>query len=365
MAFAAWRLWLPIGVLLVGAAGSLAAWQITRQSGHAPAELARWLLLANLLVTVLTTIVVWQWRQLRLRDFQLRAARSEGTGQDFHSPSLRRSAQVEPQVPESIVAPARPFGRALAGKKVLVLEDRLVDQTIVQRQLRQLGAICTLASDGNTGLEKVGSAVFDCILCDCAMPDMDGFEFTRRLRERERKMGGRIPVIAMTAHASRADMQQCFAAGMDDFVSKPVTLQRLATVLSQWLASKDETIHIGDAAGPEVLDLKIVQQLLGSEDEKMIADVVQEFATAAGESWTDVQGHFARRDSYGLIRAAHGAKGEARNLGAASLGGLYEKLEYIAQRDDFEAAASVISEISLELSRVQNFAARFSERVAR
>src|SRR5690606_32418690 len=109
----------------------------------------------------------------------------------------------------------------LAGKKVLVLEDRLVNQTIIQKQLKRFGVQCTLASNGVKGLEKLEEDQFDLILCDCSMPEMDGFEFTRVFRQREAAAGvgdDRTPIVALTANAFKEDADKCFASGMDDFV---------------------------------------------------------------------------------------------------------------------------------------------------
>jgi PAS domain S-box-containing protein len=254
---------------------------------------------------------------------------------------------------------------AFAGKHILVLEDRLVNQTIIQRQLKKLGISCTLASDGMIGLDKVAASTYDLILCDCSMPEMNGFEFTRILRQREEEKGDgvHIPVIAMTANAFREDMEKCYSAGMDDFVSKPVTLQRLATVLSQWLTPKEEPIVVMDApkmrAGLEALDLNVLHELLGSDDRHIIVDVVQEFVLSARDSWAEVQGQAARKDANGLTRAAHGAKGEARNAGAVALGDLYEELEHLTKNDNFEAVEPVLSAIPAELGRVQDFVDRF------
>jgi len=253
---------------------------------------------------------------------------------------------------------------ALTGKRVLVLEDRLVNQTIIQRQLKKLGILCTLASDGVVGLEKVAKGSYDLILCDCSMPEMNGYEFTRILRQREEEDGNNshMPVIAMTANAFREDVEKCYAAGMDDFVSKPVTLQRLAAVLSHWLTPEPIEIEIAplrSRASAEALDLRVLQGLLGSEDRHIIVDVVQEFVLSARESWVEVQGQAARRDANGLTRAAHGAKGEARNAGAVALGDLYEELERIAKNDNFEAVAPVLSAIPAEIGRVQDFVDRF------
>lgn len=257
----------------------------------------------------------------------------------------------------------------LAGKHVLVLEDRLVNQTIIQRQLKKLGITCTLAGDGVVGLDRIATGAFDLILCDCSMPEMNGYEFTRVLRQRERERGdgARLPVVAMTANAFREDMEKCYAAGMDDFVSKPVTLQRLAFVLSQWLTPREVSTpeamaanRIGGSGDP--LDLSILRELLGSDDRKVLIEVVLEFVLAARESWAEVQGHAAQKNQRALSKAAHGAKGEARNVGAVMLGELYEELEAVAKKDNFDATQAVMSAIPAELGRVQTFVERFVQR---
>jgi signal transduction histidine kinase/CheY-like chemotaxis protein len=115
---------------------------------------------------------------------------------------------------------------------ILVAEDNMVNQTIVDAMLRQLGHRATLVGTGREALEALASADFDLVLMDCNMPEMDGMEATRRLRK-----GGardpRIPVIALTANAMDGDRERCLAAGMDDFVSKPVTISELRKAIER------------------------------------------------------------------------------------------------------------------------------------
>jgi PAS domain S-box-containing protein len=263
----------------------------------------------------------------------------------------------------------------LTGRHVLVLEDRLVNQTIIQRQLRKLGMTCSIAGDGIIGLEKLAAGGYDLILCDCSMPNMNGYEFTRVVREQEAEGGQqRIPIIAMTANAFREDREKCFAAGMDDFVSKPVTLHRLASVLTNWIAKKENASR--PAAAPsaparekaatnsEAIDLAILHELIGSTDHKIISDIIAEFLTAAQESWRDVQDCVTRGDPREISKAAHGAKGEARNVGAGRLGNLYEELERAASKRRLEGMDLILRGIPNELQRVQLFATDLAARAA-
>jgi len=255
---------------------------------------------------------------------------------------------------------------ALTGKHLLVLEDRLVNQTIIQRQLKTLGITCTIAANGVEGLARVDSVEhYDAILCDCSMPKMNGYEFTRALRklEQDRADGSHLPIIAMTANAFREDMETCFNAGMDDFVSKPVTLARLVAVLMQWLTNDlvpagDPAVHEPDSTKPiaeDAIDVTALRELLGTDDRDVVLQILEEFKDAAWNSWREVEGKAADNDTPGLCRAAHGAKGEAKSAGAATLGELYETLEISAKTGHTGNIRPVMRRIPAELSRITDY----------
>jgi CheY-like chemotaxis protein/HPt (histidine-containing phosphotransfer) domain-containing protein len=251
--------------------------------------------------------------------------------------------------------------RALAGKRVLVLEDRLVNQTIIQRQLRSLGVGCTIAGDGAEGLARLAfNTRFDAILCDCSMPVMNGYDFTRALREREaaNPAEARTPVIAMTANAFREDMEKCFEAGMDDFIAKPVTLQRLATVLGHWIGAADsapgaraEAQKVNGADG-KPFDLSIIRDVLGDADDGTVREMLTAFGQAAQESWKEVERALGGIDAIQIERAAHGAKGEARTAGAVGLVAAYQQMEEAARLQNLPRARVMGEAARKEIGRV-------------
>jgi len=120
---------------------------------------------------------------------------------------------------------------AFAGVRVLVAEDNVVNQRLTRLQLQKLGLQADLAADGREVLEAVERMPYDVILMDCQMPEIDGFEATRRLRASGRHPGLRI--IAMTANAMTGDRERCLEAGMDDYLSKPTRLDDLRAVLER------------------------------------------------------------------------------------------------------------------------------------
>ncbi len=254
----------------------------------------------------------------------------------------------------------------LVGKHLLVLEDRLVNQAVIQRQLKFLGITCAIAGNGRVGLQILEAGErYDAILCDCSMPEMNGYEFTRALRQREKDLGHgtRIPVIAMTANAFREDMEKCLAAGMDDFVSKPVTMNRLAAILTQWICDTTEPhksstppdrVTAPDDA-PNPINLASLHALMATDDREIVSNILGEFKNAAWTSWHEVEAAVGHGDTIEVGKAVHGAKGEARSIGAAALSEFYENLELSFRTGHRGNVSTELRRIPTELARIDAF----------
>jgi CheY-like chemotaxis protein len=120
----------------------------------------------------------------------------------------------------------------MQGAHILVVEDNRTNQLVALGMLKTLGFTrVELAADGRAALAALAAQAYDLVLMDCQMPVMDGFEATAALRA----AGHRLPVVAMTANAMQGDRENCLAAGMDDYLAKPLTLAALETVLARWL----------------------------------------------------------------------------------------------------------------------------------
>ncbi|NOT30170.1 MAG: response regulator [Planctomycetes bacterium] len=121
-----------------------------------------------------------------------------------------------------------------ARRRVLLAEDNPVNQTVARRMLERLGCIVDCAADGERALAALSERHYDLVFMDCQMPEMDGYEATRRLREREREKGGHTVVLALTASAMEGDRERCLAAGMDGHLTKPLKLHTLSDVVERW-----------------------------------------------------------------------------------------------------------------------------------
>ncbi len=160
---------------------------------------------------------------VRLRGLEAAAGSAE------HAPAA--DVVNAPEVPEPPAAEATPSTR------VLLVEDNALNQMVAQRMLERLGYVVDVAESGLHAVTAVGRASYDVVLMDVQMPGMDGFEATTRLRELEKQSGRRVPIVAMTAHATAGYRQRCLDSGMDDYVAKPVRGKDLEEVLSRVLSA--------------------------------------------------------------------------------------------------------------------------------
>jgi CheY-like chemotaxis protein len=135
-----------------------------------------------------------------------------------------------PVLPSTDAVPARSADRVL----VLVAEDNPVNRRLALQQLKKLGFRADAVTDGREAIDAVAHGQYDLVLMDCQMPEVDGFEATREIRRDEALRGGHVPIIAMTANALEGDRQACLAAGMDDYLAKPVQLSALREVVERF-----------------------------------------------------------------------------------------------------------------------------------
>jgi hypothetical protein len=149
------------------------------------------------------------------------------------------AAPVAPAPPAAATAPAVrlvPPGESASGILVLVVEDNDINRKFAEALLRKLGYAFRSVANGREALDALERDAYDLVLMDCMMPEMDGYEATLRLRAREQASGAPpLPVIALTASASSGDLEKCMAAGMDDYLSKPYTVEALRLKIKRWV----------------------------------------------------------------------------------------------------------------------------------
>ena len=143
------------------------------------------------------------------------------------------------------------------GLRILLAEDHVINQKVAVAMLRRMGHEPTVVGDGRDAIEAWSSRPFDLILMDIQMPVMDGFAAVVAIRAREREIGGRVPIVALTAHAMKGDRERCLEAGFDDHLTKPILASGLSQVIERWASRNPKAAHASasDYAPEAALDL--------------------------------------------------------------------------------------------------------------
>jgi CheY-like chemotaxis protein len=230
--------------------------------------------------------------------------------------SAAMAAGAEPGLAAgSGVASARELAPSVhAGARILVAEDQAVNWKLVERMLSRRGLEASNAVDGRQALRMLDAAPYDLVLMDCHMPLLDGYDTAREIRRREADAGAdRIPIVAMTANAMLGDREQCLAAGMDDYMAKPISLDALDEVLARWLSPAGS--H-GDSGVLEQARLSELRTLFpGEEMSTMLRDLVVDVDTELER----VDAGASDSDQGAVASAAHRIKNSARMIGAHRL----------------------------------------------
>lgn len=263
--------------------------------------------------------------------------------------SSRDSKRPLPMITRSSLQQSAGASRTL---KILLAEDNLVNQKLASRLLEKRNHRVVVAMNGREALDALEKEAFDLVLMDMQMPEMDGFEATTLLREREKLTGRHQPVIAMTALAMTGDRERCIAVGMDGYLAKPIRPQELDTILDSLLAPREELLKNGTGAiSNESID---VTQLLDriDDDRTLLAELVAIFRKEYPENLKAAQRAIEKRDAEGLHRVGHTLKGALGNLSATEASQIAEELETLGRNGELDSAHAVLNRLVLELGNV-------------
>jgi CheY-like chemotaxis protein/HPt (histidine-containing phosphotransfer) domain-containing protein len=253
---------------------------------------------------------------------------------------------------------------------VLIAEDNAVNQKVAVRTLEKLGCRVDVAANGREAVEALSRHTYDCIFMDCQMPEMDGYEATAAIRQRQADGDAHVPIIAMTAHAMPGDRERCLVAGMDDYVSKPAKPDDLLAILRKWvqssgnsaapsapvLARPPHSSPTPSQAPPPALDaeaLGALKELYNDDDSPALLEVFAQFVQDASMRINTLRATAAANDALGLARAAHGLKSSSASLGALRMATLCQEIEQLGQAGTGVAALVLVAQLASEFLRVQ------------
>ncbi|MDH3620112.1 MAG: ATP-binding protein [Gammaproteobacteria bacterium] len=242
--------------------------------------------------------------------------------------------------------------RFLAGK-VLLAEDNPVNQEVAVGLLEAMNVDVTVVANGREAVALSGSGEFDVILMDCHMPLMDGYEATRAIRDREASEGAKpVGIIAVTANALSGDRNQCIAAGMNDYVSKPFSGEELYKLLAKYLPgthSKGSSKPVADmsalpgpiiVSGTSAVDQSVLEQLenISRNGRGGLAKrVVEAFLGSSSDLMAQIRDAISAEDGKNVHAGAHALKSSSANVGALNLAELCRAVETAGRENDFSA----------------------------
>lgn len=263
-------------------------------------------------------------------------------------------------------------------RRVLVVEDNLVNQKLAVRMVEKLGYQPDVVDNGQEALTALKQGEYAAVLMDCQMPVMDGFETTRKIRENETTTVTRdasdssertalhasclpphIPIIAVTANAMQGDRERCLAAGMDDYLSKPIKLDELRAALARWIAASPTTavsaqpqaVYTTPDSGRGVFDPAKMYQNIGN-DNALFAQLICLFLDRHQAMLAEIRTALANADPSAVERAAHTFKGTAGNLCASEVGLAAGRLEAVGRLNALRDAPPVYAQLEIEVARL-------------
>lgn len=270
-------------------------------------------------------------------------------------------------------------GAAVAPRQILLVEDNEVNRRVALGLLRHRGHHVEIAENGQIAVDTLAVKEFDVVLMDMQMPVMDGYDATMTVRARERKTGGHVPIVAMTAEVLKGDRERCLEAGMDDYVSKPISPEEMYRAIEQFPAVCDssDAIDQPDAtrssesqqssaaqptpSAPQVppaahssqpaVDWTVAKQRV-PDNAELLKELVDLVKTEIPVYLAEIRQAIEVREAKFLHRVAHTMKSSVGYVGASPLAQLAQELENRGKAESFEGIDELMAAVEQEAARV-------------
>ena len=273
------------------------------------------------------------------------------------------------QAEEVLEAPGPARQSVDLGLRILVAEDNPVNQKVATRILERWNCRVDAVANGLEAVEALRRIRYDLVLMDCQMPELDGYEATRAIREMEDGTGTHTPVIALTANALAGAREACLAAGMDDYIPKPISAADMLGVLRRWAPGAVDTpsaaqpvADTGEEA-PGTLDWRVLDEASGGDPE-VATEVAEAFQSAMPEMLWDLAKAVSSGDCNAARDCSHRLKGSARSVGAVAIADRLEAVEGHAGAGDVAACAALFGEVEAMADDVARELAAYLDRRA-
>lgn len=239
---------------------------------------------------------------------------------------------------------------AVAGSgRVLIGEDNDMNREVALRTVEQLGYSAEAVANGKELLRKLEAEPFDVVLLDCQMPEMDGYEAARYLRNHSESRLRSIPIVAMTANAFTEDRERCLASGMDDYISKPFDREQLAKLLKKWSARGQKTA-VTAVSEKQIADLRSLDK---PGRPSVLESCVRLFYEQTPQRLGSMRAALSKKDAKALAREAHSLRTSCAIIGALPFSELCGSLERSAESGQWDLIPGLLETADAEYARVQ------------
>ena len=267
--------------------------------------------------------------------------------------NLLQSVRAEPKQESVSVNEAADDEHAVTGDlRILIAEDNPVSRGVLQNMLQSEGFKPDVVDDGPSVLEALQVQDYDLLLLDCQMPGMDGDVVTGKVRKDPERYGGDPVIVAVTADTTEQHREQCIAAGMDDFMPKPLRLETLRSGLACWVSMSATRGNAENQAELAHLRRDLVERT-GRDDESFLKDYIGLFLEDTEARLDRMRRTFASGESDAVRREGHALKGACLELGASRMARFCDDLSVAAGNDNLEEMGVVLGRLQRELGRLR------------
>ena len=245
--------------------------------------------------------------------------------------------------------------------RILLVEDNIVNQKVALNMLQKLGFSADIANNGKEALQTLENIHYDLVLMDIQMPVMDGFEASRNIRDPGSSvLDHDIPIIAMTAHAMKGDKEKCLEAGMDDYISKPITLGPLADLMDKWSAKArdtEEVANLAESRSQTSKDLPIfdrssfMDNMMG--DQAVAREIITIFMKQAPEEIDRLKEEAEKGNIANVSDIAHSLKGSSANIGGMALSNIAAKIDIEARSGNIDKVQDLLPELHAQFESLE------------
>jgi signal transduction histidine kinase/HPt (histidine-containing phosphotransfer) domain-containing protein len=279
------------------------------------------------------------------------------------------SALFSPKTAAPTVAATSPMISARLPLQILLVDDNEINQKVAARILSQIGYQPDLAENGRKALDALDKKIYDLVFMDVMMPEMDGLEAARNIRERQKNpgahpnYGGRIIIIAMTAHAMQSDRDKCLAAGMDDYLAKPIRPADIRGIIEKWSPAGKPLVDNQPAPAAKTepgteppVEMDRLNDLTDGSAESL-RELADMFFKQTTQQFAQIRAALAESRSDEVRRVAHSCAGASSTLGMKRLGQLMRTMEKASADGALTEAAQICEDAAREYSAVKKFLA--------